>query len=257
VPIEQAELRAAACAIEMLNEMAAVNRWNLEQRLPEVDMGIGIHSGDVVLGNIGSELRAKYGIVGTTINLTSRVESYTVGGQVLLSDATRQRCGPALAVGASQEVSPKGVKGTLTLHEALAVGAPFHVKLHSAEEALVPTRTPLVLRYATIKEKQVGDLVHSARVETLSALGLELAVDEELPPLTNLLLRIVDGEALRPGDLYGKVLRPGARPGLVYVRLTSVPPEARGLLATARGEAEGAAASKGAEHVIDSALSAG
>jgi class 3 adenylate cyclase/CHASE2 domain-containing sensor protein len=234
LPLEKAELKAVACAIEMLNAMPEVNRWNEGHRLPSVEMGIGIHSGEVVLGNIGSELRAKYGIVGATINLTSRVESFTVGGQVLISEATRERCGEAVAIGATQVVSPKGVKGTLSIHEALGVGAPFEVKLHGAHEQLVPPRQALSLRYAAVKNKQVEGLTRLARVERLSEFGFELQVDEELPALTDLQLRVLDGDGVRPGELYGKVLR-RVGPSVVYLRLTSVPSELQGLLAAARG----------------------
>ncbi|MFT3707030.1 MAG: adenylate/guanylate cyclase domain-containing protein [Archangium sp.] len=237
VKLEKAETRAVACAIEMLNAMPEVNKWNVEHKLPEVEMGIGVHSGEVVLGNIGSELRAKYGIVGSTINLTSRVESFTVGGQVLISEATRERCGDALSIGTTQVVSPKGVKGTLTIHEALAVNAPYDVKLQSATEQLVKPRTPLELRYATVKGKMVAELEHVAHVEALSELGMELRVTQELAALSDLQLRVVEGGALKPGDLYGKILKAAVRPGVVYLRLTSVPPEVKPLLEAARGVA--------------------
>ncbi len=238
LPLEQEELRAVACAVEMLNDMPEVNRWNAANGLPEVEMGIGIHSGEVVLGNIGSELRAKYGIVGATINLTSRVESFTVGGQVLISEATRERCGDALVIGQTQVVSPKGVKGTLTIHEVLGVGGPFSVKLASANEALASPVTPLELRYAIVKGKVVAELEHVAHVEALSEQGLELRVAQELAPLSDLQLRVVDASGgLRPGDLYGKVLKVNVRPSVVYLRLTSVPPEVKPVLEAARGGA--------------------
>lgn len=247
VALPQAELAAVACAIEMLNAMPEINRWNAAEGLPNVDMGIGVHSGEVVLGNIGSELRAKYGIVGATINLTSRVESFTVGGQVLISESTRERAGDALKLGASQVVSPKGVKGTLTIHEALGVGAPFEVTLQSAAEALSPPSSPIALRWGKVQGKQVAELNHVAHVEALSALGVELRVDEELAVLSDLQLRVIEGEGLRPGELYGKVLR-AVRPNVIYLRLTSVPPELKPFLEAARGGAAPAAT------VADSAL---
>jgi class 3 adenylate cyclase/CHASE2 domain-containing sensor protein len=237
VPLEHPELRAVACAIEMLNVMPEINTWNSANGLPAVEMGIGIHSGEVVLGNIGSELRAKYGIVGATINLTSRVESYTVGGQVLLSEVTRERCGDALTVGASQVVSPKGVKGTMTISEALGVTGPFQVSLSSAAEALSPPNCVLELRYALIKNKQVSDELHVARVEALSERGLELKVAEPLATLSDLKLEVLDNGAPRPGELYGKVLKAEVRPNVVYLRLTSVPPELRAILDAARAVA--------------------
>jgi adenylate cyclase len=198
-------------------------------------MGIGIHSGEVVLGNIGSELRAKYGIVGATINLTSRVESYTVGGQVLISDETRTRGGERLLVGTSQVVSPKGVKGTMTIHEALGVSAPFEVRLDSAAENLVKPAFPLELRFGTVVNKQVAEVVNVAWVEALSDKGLELRVDRPLAALSDLQLRVFEGGELKPGDVYGKVLKAEVRPNVVYLRLTSVPAEVKPLFERARG----------------------
>jgi adenylate cyclase len=50
----------------------------------------------VVVGNIGSAERTKYGVVGSHVNLTSRIQSYTTGGQILISETTRNEVGPIL-----------------------------------------------------------------------------------------------------------------------------------------------------------------
>ena len=55
---------AVACAVAMEAAMATVNEANRREGLPRMDMGIGIHTGDVVVGNIGSYKRTKYGAVG-------------------------------------------------------------------------------------------------------------------------------------------------------------------------------------------------
>lgn len=234
LPHPDDELRAVACAIEMLNAMRGVNDWNHAHSLPKVEMGIGIHSGELVVGNIGSEMRAKYGVVGSTINLTSRIESCTVGGQVLISDITRQRCGPSLRTGISQVITPKGVKGTLTIHEALAVAAPYHVERAQEHDVLLHLPQPLTVRYAVLHDKQVGELLAEGLIAALSEQGLELQLQPEpadpakatIAVLANVQLRVVDsGPVLRPGDLYGKVLAIGPRPGVVYVRITALSAE--------------------------------
>ncbi|MCA9450968.1 MAG: adenylate/guanylate cyclase domain-containing protein, partial [Candidatus Omnitrophica bacterium] len=71
--------RAVACALSMMLAMDEFSAWCLERGLPQLEMGIGLNTGDVIVGNIGSERRLKYGIVGATVNLTSRIETYTVG----------------------------------------------------------------------------------------------------------------------------------------------------------------------------------
>jgi adenylate cyclase len=74
---------AVACALAMQNAMPEVNRYNLENGLLEIDIGVGINTGPVVVGNVGSELLTKYGVVGHHVNIASRIESCSVGGQVL------------------------------------------------------------------------------------------------------------------------------------------------------------------------------
>jgi adenylate cyclase len=91
--------RAVACAVAMQLALASVNEQNLQEDLPEVEMGIGIHTGPVVVGNVGSPQRMKYGVVGSHVNLTSRVQSYTTGGQILISDTARREAGPNLKIG--------------------------------------------------------------------------------------------------------------------------------------------------------------
>ena len=71
-------------------------------------MGIRIHTGSVMVGNIGSLRRTKYAAVGSNVNLTGRLESDTTGGQVLITEATRARIGAALRIDGQFRVEPKG-----------------------------------------------------------------------------------------------------------------------------------------------------
>ena len=80
--------RAVACALEMQNRLVQLNARIAQEGYPPLAMGIGIHTGDVIVGNIGSEIRAKYGIVGNTVNIAARIESITTGGQIYISDHT-------------------------------------------------------------------------------------------------------------------------------------------------------------------------
>lgn len=63
-------LRAVACALDMQLAMHEVNERNKAAGYPEVAMGIGINTGSAVVGNIGSRKRVKYGVVGSSVNLT-------------------------------------------------------------------------------------------------------------------------------------------------------------------------------------------
>lgn len=114
---EDDAFRAVHCAVEMQLAMAGVNRRFAERGYPAVGMGIGINSGPVVVGNIGSARRSKYGVVGRHVNITARVESYTGPGQILITESTRQQCGDRLEIRGQMRVSPKGIREEITLFD--------------------------------------------------------------------------------------------------------------------------------------------
>ena len=94
--------------------MTSVNEQNKEEDLPDLEMGSGIHTGQVVVGNIGSLERMKYGVIGSHVNLTSRIQSCTTGGQVLVSWAPRREVCPVLKIGKKMWMRAKGVEPPLT-----------------------------------------------------------------------------------------------------------------------------------------------
>jgi len=120
-PMQDHAAVAVACALDMQAAMTTVNAMNVARGLPEVAMGIGIHSGAVIVGNIGSERRAKYGVVGDNVNFTARVESCTRGGQVLVSAQTRSLCGNRLTLGEEMTVKLKGYEGEVVLYEPVSI----------------------------------------------------------------------------------------------------------------------------------------
>ena len=111
--------RAVCCALEMQKAMRGVNEHNFKMGWPEIEMGIGIHTGEVVVGNIGSTKRSKYAVVGRTVNLTARIESFTVGGQVLVSPTLINAAGRGLILGDEVKVHAKGMREALNCRELL------------------------------------------------------------------------------------------------------------------------------------------
>ena len=130
--------RAVACAVAMQLAMRAVNEENRRAGLPEVEMGIGVHTGEVVVGNIGSPKRTKYGVVGSHVNLTSRIQSYTIGGQVLISEATRQEVEPLVKISKQMEVEAKGIAEPITLYELRGLGGVHNLFLPEWEGRSCP-----------------------------------------------------------------------------------------------------------------------
>ncbi len=120
--------RAIACAVAMQAAMDNVNEQNRALGLPKIEMGIGINTGEVVVGNIGSQKRAKYTVVGNHVNLTARIESYSVGRQILISEDTYKDAGTAIVETRGQiQVEPKGIKEPITLYEVSGIGGKHNI----------------------------------------------------------------------------------------------------------------------------------
>jgi len=104
------------CALEMQRVMEIFNAESRAEHLPELKMGIGLNAGEVVVGNIGSETRAKYGIVGSAVNMTQRVQSKANGGEVVASESIYSSVRDRLVVKKSFEAQLKGIEGSAKLY---------------------------------------------------------------------------------------------------------------------------------------------
>jgi len=79
---------ALNAAVAMQRRMLGINRELHDEGFPEIGVGMGLHTGEVVVGYIGSERRSEYTAIGDTVNTSSRLESNARGGEILISDAT-------------------------------------------------------------------------------------------------------------------------------------------------------------------------
>ena len=229
--------RAVACALAMQLRLDATNAPNRQAGLPDVDMGIGIHTGEVVVGHIGSQQRTKYGVVGSAVNLTGRIESYTTGGQILISPTTYAETAAVLTVSHQMTVVPKGVAAPLTLYAVSGIGGAHALCLPTPTETLVPLPQALDVRYTVLEGKFAGSPMSGGRVVKLAPKTAELHVDQPVAAFSNLKLHLLrpNGEVV-PGELFAKVietlLEDASR---VVVRFTSIPEAARTFLDTMRG----------------------
>jgi PAS domain S-box-containing protein len=226
--------RAVACAVAMQIAMEDVNDENRKEDLPEVEMGIGLHTGQVVVGNIGSAERMKYGVVGSQVNLTSRIQACTIGGQILVSETTRQELGNKLKIGKQMEVRAKGVEHPVVLFEVFGIGGDHQLSLSEVVDTLVDLKDEIPIRYEVVESSQVGGALSKGVLTRVSLKGAEVGLENPVPALSNLKMHLVGsgGEQL-PGTLYGKVIGPlpGTSTG-VSLRFTSVSPEIDAFLRT-------------------------
>ena len=231
--------RAVACAVAMQLAMDLVNEQMERWGLPMLEMGIGINTGDVVVGNIGSEKRTKYGVVGSQVNLTYRIESYTTGGEILISESTLKKAGDIVKINGQKEVKPKGVQQPITIYNVGGIGGDYNLFLSKLEEEVffvLPEE--ITLRYTILDGKQIGDTQFEGCLARLSAKGAQVRVlslheefarDEQVTlmpsPLNNIKLNLLSDSPLTASeDVYAKVLDKPAETGCFYIRFTSKPP---------------------------------
>lgn len=223
--------RAARCALEMQKAMREVNEHNFQMGWPEIEMGIGIHTGEVVVGNIGSTKRSKYGVVGRTVNLTARIESFTVGGQVLVSPTLINAAGRGLILGDEVKVHAKGMREALRCRELLGHENHPELLLKGEETIFTTLRDPLPFHYVVLTDKHLDEQMHPA---TLVAISQRRAVVEVTCPLesyANIMLRLEAEAGDKESELYAKVIYPLDESIRRYlIHFTSVPPAVQGRL---------------------------
>src|SRR5215475_12175328 len=159
--------KAVACGLAMQLAMTEVNRRLVADKGTEVEMGIGVHTGRVIVGNIGSLRRTKYAAVGANVNLVGRIESFATGGQLLISEDTRRRVKSSLRIDGEYVVDPKGARRSLRLYEIGAIGPPFGRALPPRAVQLRRLPTPLQIRFIVLEEKFVGRTVHDGQLTAL------------------------------------------------------------------------------------------
>ena len=225
--MEDRAQRAVACAIEMQNAMVEVNKRNCAEGLPEVEMGIGLNETEVIVGNIGSSKRSKYAVVGSGVNLTSRIESYTVGGQILVSESVRKEAGEVLRIDAQRDILPKGALSSLRIYEVGGISGQYNFTLVKKTQTLTILARQIPLQYTVIKGKKVEQKSFEGLLRRLSKSGAEITLGDTVELMTNLKLKLKDvDEQLSAKDFYGKVIKHlGEKENVYMVSFTSLPSE--------------------------------
>ena len=227
--------RAVACAVAMQLAMEEVNQQMRTWGYREIEMGIGINTGEVVVGNIGSERRTKYGVVGSQVNLTYRIESYTTGGQILVSESTVKEVGESLLrIDGYKRVEPKGVKKPITIYEVGGIAGDYSLFLSQEAELFLPLAQALPIEYTTLDGKHMGDNRSRGSIIELSAKRALIISNRDQPdlpqPLTNLRLNLINSTNQEEvsEDIYAKVIQPQglSQPERsFYIHFTNQPPD--------------------------------
>lgn len=227
-PLEDHPARAVACALQMQAVIEDVNALNESEGFPAIEMGIAVHTGTVVVGNIGSEKRTKYGVVGSDVNLTGRIESYAVGGQVLISRSTYERMAQMPEVAAVLEVQMKGVALTSVLYDVTGLSEPYNIRLPVKKEELTQLRDNIEARLYTLDRKTVAGTALRALITHFSSQRVAVLSRHPLNLWEEMKVEVLDRD-LAPiaGECYAKVISVKQAEGSYesLMRFTSLPSE--------------------------------
>lgn len=217
--------QAIACAAAM---QSAVERMDVDYRargLPEVYAGIGINTGRVLAGWLGSPQHREYSVVGNAVNLASRIESLSLRGQVLLGQRTRELAGDFVRVGEAAQAFVKGQPEPVTVHELLAVpDRDLEVRRRDLRRSH-RVRVHMPLDFQLLEGKLVRPEVHNGTVHDIGYRGLLAELQTEVADFSDIKLSLdLSPMGYRAADIYGKVVHTSLRQGrrLCAVEFTSV-----------------------------------
>lgn len=221
--------RAVACACAMQLAMNTVNETVKAWGFLPLEMGIGINTGEVVVGNIGSEKRTKYGVIGNEVNLTYRIESYTTGGQVFTSESTFQKVRDIVEIVCEQKVKPKGIKQAITIYEVGGISGKYNLFLQKEQEIFCTLELKIPLQYTILEGKHLSEQQYQASIVKLSAKGALVDCDKttkHLVPesMNNLKLNLfMPNHSVASEDVYAKVLNVAPDGNRFRIHFTSKP----------------------------------
>jgi adenylate cyclase len=218
--------RGVLAAIEMQLAMEEINHNNITLGFPELMMGCGINTGKVVAGNIGSDLRSKYGVVGSAINLASRIESFTIGGQILISQSTKDACNNLLRIDEQWPERVKGFEEPITVYQVGGIDKPYSRYLPLAKKINFKqvVSCPKV-RLTILEGKRAKQKSYNGKITALMPPSAIITTSLTIRRLTNLQIEVFSQNGnLLSDQLYGKVVSINAETSDIEVQFSSIPP---------------------------------
>lgn len=191
--------KAIAAAIEMQNQMKKVNSWAVGNDYPTLMMGIGIATGDAIIGNMGSDLRVRYNAVGKCISQADFLESHTVDGQIFASERTISLAKTELEIRNHHEIISSDFDETISFYSIKGIGYPYDVTINKQKDVTtVVLKKPVRFSFNRLSYKNIlADSIEGVIVE-ISGKHALIETKETLNMFDNIFCSI-------PGNVYAKV----------------------------------------------------
>jgi adenylate cyclase len=199
--------RAITCAVDMQIAMDEIISYHHSLGLPEFYMGIGINTGSVMAGYLGSDLYNEYTVIGNEVNLASRIEAFSLRGQVLISKNTYELCRGFVETSDPINVFVKGISQPVQVYEVISI--PSLGKSLPRKEIRRSHRVEVNIpfTYYLVENKIVSSEPRQGKIMDISYHGILAELDSELSIFSEIKLDIdLSLIGYTAADIYAKIL---------------------------------------------------
>lgn len=169
-----------SAAICMQNSMEEINDYCRRMNYPEIEIGIGINSGEAFIGNIGTERMMRYNVLGEVVNECSRIEHCSVGGQILIPEETLAQAGCEYEIAGNESVKIKGVRKPINVCDLVRIKGEEILSLKNRKtDELKSINNPYCIRLKMIIRKMVNAQEITAKLIAWSKQSLLLELPED------------------------------------------------------------------------------
>jgi len=198
--------RALACAVELQIAMDELNAYYRHNDLPELFLGIGVNTGPVLVGTLGSELYAAHTVIGEEVNVAARIEAFSLRGQVLISESTFARSDGFVRTGEPFSVHVKGKADPITVREVVEIPSLRRTVPRRDIRKSPRVKVAIAFSYQIIQSDITVPQVHKGVALVLGYHGILAAMDRPLQAAAELKLRMdLPLVNHRASDIYGRV----------------------------------------------------
>jgi adenylate cyclase len=199
--------RAILCAVQMQLAMDELRQKHRAESVPEMYLGIGVNTGKVMTGLIGCDLYRAHTIIGDEVNLASRIEAFSLRGQVLVSQSTYDLCKDFADCGPPVQVYMKGKAESVHIREVKGIPSLGKFVPHRELRRSARVEVLLPLAYQIVSRKTVLATVETGTIHNIGYDGVLVEIDRPLPLYAELKLAMnLVSLGYRAEDVYGRIV---------------------------------------------------